>query len=114
MHSIKHNLISAKSGEPVNIVFTITDQNGLAVPVDGAEATYKIARHADEPALVTKTQTAGITLSGNIASVTFNTAELAAEGSPLRGVFFAQLKITKNGDGLIVAEGPIQIDPVIS
>lgn len=114
MHAITHDLISAKSGEPVRITFTVTDQNGAAVFVEGASASYKIARHAGDPALLSKTETAGIALSGSTATVAFNTAEIVADGSPLLGVFFAQLKIIKDGDALIVAEGPIQIDPVIS
>ncbi len=65
-------------------------------------------------ALLTKTDTDGITLSSNTAEVAFNTGELSDSGAGLIGDFFAQLKITKDGDSLIVAEGPLHIAPIIA
>jgi hypothetical protein len=113
MHTLIHGLIEAKTGEPVLITFTITDRNGTAVLVDGAAATYKIARRAGEVALVTKTEVDGITLSSNTAIVALNMGELTDGAEALLGDFFAQLRITMDGDGLVVAEGPIHVAAVI-
>ena len=113
MYTITHSLIETHSGEPVKIVFTVTDQAGAAVSVAGANATYKIARRPGGAALLTKTELDDITLSSNTATVEFSTTELDDGDELLIGDFFGQLKITKNGDGLIVAEGPLYVAPVI-
>lgn len=113
MYTITHELIKTHSGEPVKIIFTVTNQSGSAVTVAGAEATYKISRRDGNAALLTKTGGGGITLSSNTAIVEFNTGELTDGGELLLGDFFGQLKITKNGDGLVVAEGPLHVAPVI-
>lgn len=113
MYTVTHPLISAKSGEPVRITFTITDQAGNAVSMTGASATYKIARQADDAALLTKTSPTAITLSSNTAAVNFNTGDLLDGSTPLLGDFIGQLTITKSGDSLVVAEGPLHVSPVI-
>lgn len=115
MYTVAHELLAAKSGEPVRIVFTVTDQNGSAVSLAGASAAYKIARGAGDAALLTKTNPSGITLSGNTATVEFLTSDIRdAAGNPLFGEFLGQLKITKGSDGLYVAEGPLLVEPVIA
>lgn len=114
MHTVTHGLLSAKTGEPVKITFTITDQNGDPVTVTGAAAIYKIARQAGQPALLTKTEADGITLLNDTAVVEFDSGNLVDGSTPVLGDFFGQLKIIKSGIGLIVAEGPISIGPVIS
>jgi len=113
MHTTVFDTIVTHAGEPVSITFTITNQSGQAVNVDGATATFKIARQPGGTALLTKTQGSGITLSGNTAVITFSTSGLVDGGAQLIGDFFAQLKITKSGDSLIAAEGRIQVDAVI-
>lgn len=113
MYTVPHSLLRAKSGEPVKITFTISDQNGNPVTVTGAAATYKIARRLGLPALLTKTQSDGITLSGSTAIVEFDTGGLVENNEALLGDFVAQLKIIRNGDALVVAEGPLQVEPVI-
>ncbi len=114
MYTVTHELLSAKVGEPVSIVFTVTDQNGSAVTLSGATAAYKIARGTGDTALLTKTDGSGITLSGNTATVAFNTNEVKnAQDQQLYGEFLGQLKITKSGDSLYVAEGPLLIERVI-
>lgn len=113
MYTISHSLIETHSGEPVKIIFTVTDQLGAPVTVVGATATYKLARRSGEAALLTKTQADGITLSSNTAIVEFNTASLLDGASALLGDFFGQLKITKDGDTLVVAEGPLYVASVI-
>jgi hypothetical protein len=113
MNTLTHALLRAKAGEPVSLVFTVTDRDGDPVSVESATAAYKIARRAGDAALLTKTQEAGITLSGNVATVDFSTGELLQSGNQLLGDFFGQLKITKDGDGIFVAEGPITVEPVI-
>lgn len=115
MYTVTHDLLAAKAGEPVRIVFTVTDQNGGAVTLDGATAAYKIARGAGEPALMTKTESDGIELSGNTATIDFLSSDIKdAQNNQLYGEFLAQLKITKSGDGLYVAQGAILIEPVIA
>jgi hypothetical protein len=114
MYTITHRLIETHTGEPVKITFTVTDQAGAPVTVASATAVYKIARRLGEAALLTKTDADGITLSGSTAIVEFNTGELVDDDEvPLLGDFAGQLLITKDGDGLIVAEGQINIAPVI-
>lgn len=115
MYTVMHELLAAKSGEPVRIVFTVTDQNGSAISLAGASADYKIARGAGDTALLAKTSPTGITLSGNTATVEFLTSDIKdTNDNPLFGEFLGQLKITKGGDGLYVAEGPLLIEPVIA
>jgi len=113
MYTITHRLIETHSGEPVKITFTVTDQSGAPVTVAGAAATYKIARRPGETALLAKTEADGITLTSNTAIVEFSTDELLDGATPLIGDFFGQLHITKNGDGLVVAEGQIYVAPII-
>lgn len=113
MYTVTHGLISTKTGEPVSLTFTITDESGTPVTVSGAQATYKIARRDGDTALLTMTETSGITLSSNTAVVAFNTGDLADGTGALIGDFFGQLRITKGGDGLVVAEGPLYVGPVI-
>ena len=114
MYTVVHPLVETHTGEAVRLVFTVTDQAGTAVSLSGASAIYKIARHAGDAALLVKTETAGIALSGNTATVSFNTSELTSGGAALLGDFFAQLQVTKSGDSLIVAEGPLSVAPVIA
>lgn len=113
MYTVTHSLLRAKTGEPVKITFSVKDQNGNAVIVTGATATYKIARRIGETALLTKTDADGITLDNDTAVVEFNASELVDGATPLLGDFFGQLKIVKSGLGLIVAEGPLSIGAVI-
>lgn len=114
MYTVTHELLIAKAGEPVRIIFTVTDQNGAAVTLSGASAAYKIARGAGEAAILTKTDSSGITLSGNTATVEFSTGDIKdADSAQLFGEFIGQLKITKSGDGLYVAQGPLLIERVI-
>ena len=114
MYTVTHSLLRAKAGEPVRLSVTVTDKSGTAVDLTGASAVYKIARHAGDTALLTITDANGITLSGNIATVDVNTADLKNSSVQLLGDFFGQLQITQNGDSLFVAEGPLCLDPVIA
>jgi len=113
MHTVTFDEITAHAGEPVQITFTVTNQSGTAVSLAGAAATFKIARTENSAAIATKTESAGIVLSGNAAVVSFNTNELVSGASQLLGDFFAQLKITKSGDSLVAAEGRLHVKPVI-
>lgn len=114
MYTVTHTPISAKTGEPVKITFTVTDLAGAPVSLDGAEASYKIARRAGGAALLEKTGLDGITLSANTAAVEFNTGELSDGDGPLLGDFLGQLTLTVDGDGLVVAEGTVSVGAVIS
>ena len=114
MYTSIHSPLETHTGEPVRITFLVTDAAGAPVTVTGAAATYKIARRNGEAALLTKTEAAGITLLNDSAVVEFNTGELLQEGQPLLGDFFTQLKITKNGDTLVAAEGVLQVKAVIA
>ena len=113
MYTVTHGLISAKTGETVQVTFTVTDGSGNAVSVEGAAATYKIARRAGDTAILAKTEAEGISLVSNMAIVEFDTGDLADAEGALLGDFFAQLTITKDGDGLVVSEGPLHVSPVI-
>ena len=113
MYTVTHPLISAKSGEPVRITFTITDHDGNAVSMTGAAAAYKLARQPDDNAILSLSSPGDITLSSNTAVVEFNTGDLLDGDLPLLGDFIGQLTITKNGDSLVVAEGPLHVAPVI-
>jgi hypothetical protein len=109
MYTTVHSLISAKAGERVKITFTVTDRAGAAVSLSGASALYRIARRAGDAALLTLTSGAGITLSSNTAAVEFDTGDLEDLGD-----FLGQLTVTKAGDTLVVAEGPVSVAPVIA
>ena len=114
MYTATHNQNTASVGEKVRITFTIKDEAGAIVDVSSSTAAYKIARRKGDVALLTKTNIAGITLSGNTAIVEFNTNEVLASEEQALGDFVDQLAITKAGDTLYVSEGIITIEPVIS
>ena len=114
MQTSLHPLIETHTGEDVEIAFHVTDGAGNDVDLGAATASYKIARRAGDAAVLTKTNGSGITLSDNTATVAFNTAELADGDTPLLGDFFGQLTLTIGGVTLVVAEGPIAVDPVIT
>ena len=106
----------AKAGEELQMTFNITDDSGTPLNVDGATATLKLARLAGDPAIVTYTDTDGVTLSGSTAVGLIKTADLLDDDSPqnqLFGDFSAQLKIVKASQPLYVAEGLICVDAVI-
>lgn len=114
MHTAVHGLISAKAGEPVRIIFTVTNADGAEVDVSGASAVYKIARRAGEAALLTRTHEEGILLSGNMAVVEFDTGDLADDNGQMTGDFVGQLTVAMDGDSLVVAEGPVHVGAVIA
>ena len=114
MHCIPHALIRTHSGEDIALAFHITNTAGAALDISDAAAVYKIARRAGDAALLVKTQEDGITLAAATATVTLNTAELAAEGQPLLGDFWGQLTLTLNDMTQVVAEGPLSVAPVIA
>lgn len=115
MYTVKHELLLTKFGESVELRFTVTDRNGEAVDlsVPGVFAVYKVGRNAVSAAVMTKTESSGITFDGNIAIVNFTTDEITEEEVQTSITYLGQLKITKGGDTLYVAEGNIRIDPVI-
>lgn len=114
MHTAVHGLVRLKAGEPATLIFTVTDREGLPVDLAGAQALYKLARRAGDDALLTLTEGGGIALSANVATVSLETAELSGPGGLLTGDFLGQLTLIKDGDGLVAAEGPLSIEPVIS
>lgn len=113
MHISPHSLIRTHSGEDIALAFHVTDGDGAALDVSGAQASYKIARRAGEAALLVKTHAAGIDLSGATATVSLNTAELTQEGQPQTGDFWGQLTLTLGDTTLVIAEGPFSVAPVI-
>jgi hypothetical protein len=113
MYTVTHPPISAKTGENVRIVFTITDRLGAAVDVADAQATYRLARRAGDEVLLEKTETDGIMLASNTASVEFGADELADADGPLTGDFIGQLAVAKDGDRLVVAEGTVSISAAV-
>jgi|GEM_PF-1511789 len=114
MPALQHTLVDTKTGDDISLVFDIRDAHGDAVDLTSASITYKLSRRAGDDSLLTKTQDSGIACSGSVATVTFNTAEIAAEGAPLIGDFFGQLRVTLGGISQVVAEGPITIEPIIT
>jgi len=114
MHINPHPLIRTHSGEDIVLAFHVTDAAGVALDLTEAAATYKIARRAGESALLVKTQEDGIVLSGGTATVSLNTAALAADGQPLIGDFWGQLTLSLNGATQVAAEGPLAVAPVIA
>lgn len=114
MHTVTHAPLSAKTGEPVRIVFTVTDLAGEAVALDGADAVYRLARRAGEAAILEVSSPDGIMLGGNTAEVEFDTNDIADAGGPLTGDFTGQLTVTKDGAGLVVAEGIVRVSLKVS
>ena len=114
MHTHIHGNIEARSGEPVEIAFNVTDKDGNAIDLTSATAEYRLARRAGDVALLTCSSDDGdIIAEDNRVTVTFDSAALTQGGQPLMGDFFGQLRITKDARTLVVAEGPISIAPVI-
>lgn len=115
MHTHIHGNIEARSGEPVEIAFNVTDKDGNAIDLTLATAEYRLARRAGDTALLSCSSAGdgGITAEGNIATVTFDSAALTQNGQPMLGDFYGQLRITLDSRTLVVAEGPISIAPVI-
>ncbi len=115
MHTHIHGNIEARSGEPVEIAFNVTDKDGNAIDMTTAMAEYRLARRVGDMALLTCSsgENGGITAEDNIVTVKFDTAILTQSGQPLLGDFYGQLRITLEGRMLVVAEGPVSIAPVI-
>lgn len=112
MYTVTHPLIDTKTGEPVTLAFHITNRAGAPLDVSAGSAVYKIARRAGETAILNVTGD-DIMLDGTTVTVSFNTGDIAQAGTPLMGDFLGQLTLTLDGVGLVVAEGPISIRPVI-
>lgn len=113
MHTAVHPPMAAKTGEPVEIIFTVTDRNGDAVDIAGAEAVYRIGRRAGEVAILEVSSPEGIMLAANTATVMFDTGDIADAEGALLGDFFAQLLVTLDGAGLVVAEGVLTVTSVL-
>lgn len=115
MYTHIHGTIEMRSGERAELVFNITDHDGATVDLTEASAEYRVARRAGEAALMvcTSEENGGIVMTGSAATVTVDTNTLAQGGKPLMGDFFAQLRITLDERMLIVAEGVINVAPVI-
>lgn len=115
MHTHIHGNIEARSGEPVEIVFNVTDKDGNTADLTLATAEYRLARRAGDAALLTRSSAAegGIAMDGSTVTVTIDTTALMHAGAAMLGDFFGQLRITLDGRTLVVAEGPVSIAPVI-
>lgn len=111
MYTVRHEPLEAHTGEPVEIIFDVTDNAKPPQPVlvEGATATYKVARRQGGTALMTLTEINGITLSGNTATVEFDVDDIGRTGD-----LFGELKITKDGVPLVVGDGRLHIIKTIS
>lgn len=113
MFTAKHDEITAKVSEPVQITFEVTDKNGDPVNVSTATGSYKIAREIGQDALVEKDTAPGLVFSGTQAIASFNTSELQENDEQAVGKFSDQLRITLNGDDLVVCTGRITVEEII-
>ena len=112
MYITTHDQNIASIGEPVKIVFTVTNAAGEDEDVSTASAAYKIARRKGGAAFLTKTDASGITLAGNKATVEYNTNEVLSSETQVIGDLIDQLAITKDGNTLWVSEGIMTIELV--
>lgn len=115
MYTVEHEDLDVHVNEPVRLRFPVTDRDGNEVSLDGVgvEAEYTIAKEYGDTAIVRKIQGSGITLSGNVATVNFNTNEVKQGTTQMSGFFVGQLRITIDGDDLVVAKGKLKINKVI-
>lgn len=114
MFTAKHDHFVCKVGEPVRLTFNVTDRAGEAVTVAGANAVYKIARELGDAALLTKTVGAGVSLSGSQVVVSFLVSEIQENAAQAIGLFRDQLRVTKDGDDLVVANGSFTVEAVLT
>ena len=117
MHTAKHDPFVCRVGESVQITYNVTDKDGNPVSVAGANGNYKVSRELGDTALLTKTVGAGLSLSGTQAVVSFLVSEIVEtideEDVQIIGLVKDQLRIIKDGDDLVVANGSFTIEDVI-
>jgi hypothetical protein len=65
-------------GDTRQVVVNVTDCDGVAVNVESYDLTYKIARGAGVAALITKTETDGITVDVGEVTILLDAADTAA------------------------------------
>lgn len=115
MYTVEHTRIDVKVGERIQLVFTITDADGISVDLSDATATYKIGRkpvRSDIAASLTKTETDGIVFIDDTANVTFDVSDiLDSNGRQLHGVLWGELYVEKDDVSLCVAQGEIEVSP---
>jgi len=111
MYTVQQKDMRTKVGEPVQIVLTVTDRDGVAVDLDsGATGYTRIGRQRGQAGLAEFTN---MVFDANVATVDFNTEDVEENDAQATGKFVIQSWIVKNGDALMVAEGTLYIDPVI-
>lgn len=103
-----HDDIDAFEGDDIKIVFTVKRANGEEVDLSGAGATFRISPVGNDDALIALNETAGIVLSGETATVSFNVDDLEAVGK-----FRTQFRIAKSGKSVVAAYGNINVSSLI-
>ena len=114
MFAQEHVPLRIKMNEDVELIFTVTDEQGDAVSLVGATATFRVARHQNTPMILEKNNSSGVTIVGHEVKVLFNASEIEVAGTALKGDFVDQLVITKDGKSICVSEGRITIEPLIA
>jgi hypothetical protein len=89
--------------DDVLLRFVTQTSAGAPFTVEGGAAEFRISRTRGGAAIIALTDDDGITLTGTVAQVEFNTSDVGAVGR-----FFGQLRIEVAGRGMIVAE--IELD----
>jgi len=84
------------SGDDYLIEFTVTDEDGAAVDLTNASATWSMARRNTSSALLTKTLGSGINVTDAVNGVLQVSLD-AADGASFEGDYYHELEVTLSG-----------------
>ncbi len=104
--------VDCYTGEDVKLIFTVKDANDIEVDLSGATISFKCAVSGDSyaAAVMEKTLSSGISVSGGVVTVLFNGDDLGTVYTR----FMAQLIITKTSKTVVATRGIINLCKVIS
>ena len=106
--SIRSDRIAVVQGDDVKMTFTVHNRKGEESDLTGFDATMAVAVRGASSPVATFMSGVSITISGSQVIVAFNASDL-----PTTGSFTYQLRITKDGKALTIAQGRLDVDILV-
>jgi hypothetical protein len=107
------NSVEMVQGETKILIYNVVDEDGTAVNVTGATCTWELTRYEGGVAILTKTTSDDITVSGTTIEVELTATDTAA----LEGLYHHELTIVDTADntskpvGTLLVTAQIQPEP---
>ena len=107
------NSVEMVQGESKILAYAVTNEAGVAVNVTGATCLWELSRTPGGIAILTKTTSSGISVSGTTIEVTID----AADTVTLEGLYYHELTIldtasnTSKPQGVLLVTAEIQPEP---